>query len=47
MTRGAEINEIFGRPENKEPGLWRTLEDPGLLKTQDPRRPRTLEDPAP
>ena len=34
-------------PENKDPGLWRTLEDPASKKTPDPREPRTLEDPGP
>ena len=33
--------------ENKDPGLWRTLEDPGPLKTQAFRESRTLEDPGP
>ena len=29
--------------EKKGTGLQRTLKDPGLLKTQDPTGPRTLE----
>ena len=30
-------------PESKDPGLQRTLEDPGPLRTQDPRGPRNLD----
>ena len=29
---------FIGILENKDPGLWRTLEDQGLFKTQDSRR---------
>ena len=36
-----------GIPEIKDQGLWRTLEDPGTLKAQDPRRNRSLQDPEP
>ena len=32
-------------PQYKGPGLWRILNDPGTLRTQDIRRPKTLEDP--
>ena len=31
-------------PESKDPGIQRTLEDPGPLRTQDPRGSRTLGD---
>ena len=43
-----KINSIHqGIPENKDPGLQRTLEDPGPQRTKDCRGPRTLEDPVP
>ena len=34
-----------GIGENKDQGFWRTLEEPGPLRTQAFREPWTLEDP--
>ena len=39
-----DIPVFIGMPENKDPGLWRILEDSGHLRTQDSRGLRTLED---
>ena len=36
-----------GIPENKDPGVWRTLEEPGPYRTQDPRWLRTQGDECP
>lgn len=34
-------------PENKDPGLWGTIKEPGSLKSQNPSEPNMLKDPGP